>query len=123
MTAPTGKAFKEFPPPLDYTAALDPIVGKSAGNKIVMGNFLTPGTVVSPVAAYTVSLTDLVRAMAGKTGALPGDGCYFAKLRFQKICEVDPLVCLKCQETMRIISFIEDPQVSGISSIIWDFGW
>jgi hypothetical protein len=29
----------------------------------------------------------------------------------QKIYEVDPLVCPKCQETMRIISFIEDPSV------------
>jgi len=33
------------------------------------------------------------------------------KLRFQKIYEVDPLVCPKCQGTMRIISFIEDPSV------------
>jgi hypothetical protein len=41
----------------------------------------------------------------------------------QKIYEVDPLVCPKCQGAMRIISFIEDPQVSGISSIIRDFGW
>jgi len=29
----------------------------------------------------------------------------------QKIYEVDPLVCPKCQGTMRIISFIEDPSV------------
>ena len=29
----------------------------------------------------------------------------------QKICEVDPLVCPKCQESMQIISFIEDPSV------------
>ena len=29
----------------------------------------------------------------------------------QKIYEVDPLVCPKCRGTMRIISFIEDPQV------------
>ena len=33
------------------------------------------------------------------------------KLRFQKIYEVDPLVCPKCQGAMRIISFIEDPLV------------
>ena len=33
------------------------------------------------------------------------------KLRFQKIYEVDPLVCPKCQGKMRIISFIEDPSV------------
>ncbi|MCK9365533.1 MAG: FAD-dependent oxidoreductase [Syntrophales bacterium] len=33
------------------------------------------------------------------------------KLRFQKIYEVDPLVCPKCQGAMRIISFIEDPSV------------
>ena len=26
----------------------------------------------------------------------------------QKICEVDPLICPKCQGTMRIISFIEE---------------
>jgi hypothetical protein len=29
----------------------------------------------------------------------------------QKIYEVDPLVCPKCQGAMRIISFIEDPSV------------
>ena len=29
----------------------------------------------------------------------------------QKIYEVDPLICPKCKGTMRIISFIEDPQV------------
>ncbi len=29
----------------------------------------------------------------------------------QKIYEVDPLVCPKCQGQMRIISFIEDPEV------------
>jgi hypothetical protein len=29
----------------------------------------------------------------------------------QKIYEVDPLICPKCQGTMRIISSIEDPQV------------
>src|SRR5450756_980488 len=29
----------------------------------------------------------------------------------QKIYEIDPLVCPKCQGTMRIISFIEDPSV------------
>ena len=29
----------------------------------------------------------------------------------QKIYEVDPLVCPKCQGSMRIISFIEDPSV------------
>jgi len=29
----------------------------------------------------------------------------------QKIYEIDPLVCPKCQGVMRIISFIEDPQV------------
>jgi len=29
----------------------------------------------------------------------------------QKIYEVDPLVCPKCQGTMRIISYIEDPSV------------
>ena len=33
------------------------------------------------------------------------------KLRFQKIYEVDPLVCPKCQGAMRIISFIENPSV------------
>jgi hypothetical protein len=33
------------------------------------------------------------------------------KLRFQKIYEVEPLVCPKCQGTMWIISFIEDPSV------------
>ncbi|MEW6667004.1 MAG: hypothetical protein AB1512_17515 [Thermodesulfobacteriota bacterium] len=29
----------------------------------------------------------------------------------QKIYEVDPLTCPKCQGLMRVISFIEDPQV------------
>jgi hypothetical protein len=29
----------------------------------------------------------------------------------QKIYEVDPLVCPKCQGAMRVISFIEDPSV------------
>ena len=29
----------------------------------------------------------------------------------QKIHEVDPLTCPKCQGPMRVISFIEDPQV------------
>jgi hypothetical protein len=38
----------------------------------------------------------------------------------QKIYEVDPLVCSKCQGTMRIISFIEDPSV--IRSILEHLG-
>ena len=38
----------------------------------------------------------------------------------QKIYEVDPLVCPKCQGTMRIISFIEDGQV--IRAILEHFG-
>jgi hypothetical protein len=29
----------------------------------------------------------------------------------RKICEVDPLICPKCQGAMRVISFIEDPSV------------
>jgi len=29
----------------------------------------------------------------------------------KKICEVDPLICPRCQGLMRIISFIEDPPV------------
>ncbi len=33
------------------------------------------------------------------------------KLRFQKIYEVDTLVCPKCQGAIRIIGFIEDPFV------------
>jgi hypothetical protein len=41
----------------------------------------------------------------------------------QKIYEADPLVCPKCQGSMRIISFIEDPWWSGISSILWAYGW
>lgn len=33
------------------------------------------------------------------------------KLRFQKIYEVVPLICPKCQGAMRVISSIEDPSV------------
>ncbi|MGD0279678.1 MAG: hypothetical protein ABSC11_10270 [Smithella sp.] len=39
----------------------------------------------------------------------------------QKIYEVDPLVCPKCQGVMRIINFIEDQQVIRFSRI-WDSG-
>ena len=41
----------------------------------------------------------------------------------QKIYEVDPLVCPKCKETMRIISFIEDAQVIREILMHLDSGW
>jgi hypothetical protein len=47
-------------------------VGEPAGNKVVMGNFLALGAVVSPVTAYTASLTEMVRLVTGETGDLPG---------------------------------------------------
>jgi hypothetical protein len=60
------------------------------------------------------------RQMAGKDDDVPcildpqGDSKAFRKnwaRLIQKMYEVDPLVCPRCQGTMRIISFIEDRQV------------
>jgi len=42
----------------------------------------------------------------------------------QKIYEVDPLICPKCKDAMRIISFIEDPLVIRVNPyVIWGSGW
>ena len=40
----------------------------------------------------------------------------------QKIYEVDPLTCSKCQGRMRILAFIEDEAVTKKSSNILDYG-
>jgi hypothetical protein len=72
MTAPAGESLQKFFPPLRHRTPLDFIVGKSAGNKIIMGDFLTPGTVVTPVTAHTAPLAGIVRLVAGDTDALPG---------------------------------------------------
>ena len=40
----------------------------------------------------------------------------------QKIYEVDPLTCTKCQGKMGIIAFIEDEEVIKRSSSIWVYG-
>jgi len=69
---------------------------------------------------YYSNVSRWKRQQAGNDDAVPcilesqGDEKTFrrnwARL-IRKIYEVDPLICPKCQGTMRIISFIEDPSV------------